>query len=124
MLELIRKLTSNYSQEEYENWLWSEGVDFRTDIESTERDAYKELTTHNNNSVFIRKDQYKPVEGLPSLDGTENSKDIAIMLEDVACRTGYDYKLLSDVFTEALQDGETIKEAFDQTVTVAFELDY
>lgn len=123
MLELIRKLTSNYTDSEYESWLYEEGVDFQTETPA-DRDEYRELTTHDNSSVFIRKDQYKPAEDIPTLDGTESIKDIAVLLEDVACRTGYDYNLLSDVFTEALQDGETIEEAFDYTVIVAFELDH
>lgn len=131
MLELIRKLTSNYSEEEYKSWLWDNNVDFldnTEDFKSGEKNLYDyaELSTTGEHSVFINKKYYKELDldTLPSLDGTENFKDIAILLEDVANRTGYDYKLLSDIFTDLLQDGESVKEAFDYTVIVAFELDH
>ena len=46
MVELIRKLTANYDEKEYTDWLWNNGIECKDDLEEEEsRDDYFEVAT-------------------------------------------------------------------------------
>ena len=98
MFEALRKLTANYTPEEYEAWLME---DYLADIPK----GKNEFT-------------------IPTISETDGFKDIACALADVAEATGYEPEFLYEMFSEQVRDGQTHKEAFDFVAGVSYEQDW
>lgn len=127
MVELIRKLTANYDEKEYTDWLWSNDVECKDYLEEEEsRDDYFEVATPDDKYVFINKKLYRKVDAsdILKLTGKESFKDMDIMLEEIACSTGYSKKMLTKIFNDAIADGETYADAFDTVAGVSHEMDW
>ena len=58
------------------------------------------------------------------LTGNEDFKDMDIMLDEIACRTGYSKEMLSEIFDEAVEDGQSFEEAFDSIACISHEMDW
>ena len=101
--EAIRKLTANYTEEEYRKYL-----EQPTDLEAISRKYWD------------------------SIKGDEHIKDIACDLACVAIDTGYDAEFLYQMFDESVDDrmslGETFEDArrlaFDDVVAISYERDW
>lgn len=101
-MEAIRRLTANYTEEEYNKWLWCEG-------NSTTGNHYYD-----------------------SIKGNEHIKDIACNLACVADDTGYEPEFLYEMFDECTNDHQEMgedfftarKHAFDYVVGVSYEQDW
>lgn len=101
--ETIRKLTANYTEEEYREYL-----EQPTDLEAISRKYWD------------------------SIKGDEHTKDIACDLACVAIDTGYDAEFLYQMFDESVEDrmsmGETFTDArrlaFDDVVAISYERDW
>lgn len=101
--EMLRKLTSNYTEDEYKEYL--------------------------NESLLDAPSSRKYYS---SINGDESIKDIACDLACVACDTGYEAEFLYEMFDEQVQDrtelGDTYFEArrgaFDFVVGVSYEMDW
>ena len=101
--EDLRKLTANYTEEEYRNYL-----NAPTDVDA------------------LTRKYYEPIKG------DEYVKDIACDLACVADDTGYDAEFLYQMFDESVEDhmslGETFEEArrsaFDVVVGISYERDW
>lgn len=129
MVEFIRKLTSNYDEMEYRDWLYSEEVDFKEEEEidwPKDRNAYYEVKTPDDTYIFINKNLYKKIDltDVLELTGNEDFKDMDIMLDEIACRTGYSKEMLSEIFDEAVEDGQSYEEAFDSIACISHEMDW
>ena len=98
MFEALRKLTANYTPEEYEAWLYE---DYLADIPK----GKNEFT-------------------IPTISEEDGVKDIACALAEVAEDTGYEPEFLYEMFSEIVRDGETRTEAFEQVATISYEQDW
>lgn len=107
MFEALRKLTANYTEAEYEAWLYEECL---ADIPK------------GKNKVKI-----------PTISEKEHIKDIACMLTEVALDTGYEPEFLYERFDEMVDElvdvlgepiGKAHKEAFDFVAGVSYEQDW
>lgn len=102
MFEVLRRLTANYTEEEYKEWL-AEPI---AEPVATKR--------------------------IPTIRGDERNKHVATALAEVALDTGYEPEFLYEVFDEQVNDrielGEDIitarREAFDHVATVSYEQDW
>ena len=92
MFEFLRKLTADYTEDEYVAWLHELGP------------VYKEKK--------------------PTISENEHIKDIAVMLTEVACDTGYEPEYLYERYDECFDDGYSRKEAFDFVAGVSYERDW
>ena len=137
MVELIRKLTSNYDEKEYRDWLFGEGVDFKEENEidwPKDHHNYFEVMAPDDTYIFINKSLYKKIDimDILTVDGNEDFKDMDIMLDEIACRTGYSKEMISDLFDEGVDDltslGEDFFEArrqsYDNVATISHEMDW
>ena len=127
MVELIRKLTSNYDEQEYRDWLWSNDIDFKEENEINypkDRHEYVEVKAPDDTYIFINRKLYKRVDLILELTGNENFKDMDIMLDEIACRTGYSKEMLTEIFYEAVEEGDSYKDAFYHVACVSHEMDW
>lgn len=101
--EAIKKLTANYTEEEYREYL-----DKPLNLDAISRKYWD------------------------SIKGDEHIKDIACDLACVAIDTGYDAEFLYQMFDESVDDrmslGETFEDArrlaFDDVVAISYERDW
>jgi len=98
MFEALRKLTANYTEAEYEAWLYE---DYLADIPK----GKNEFT-------------------IPAITEEDGFKDIAVLLAEVAEETGYDAEFLYEMFSEQVADGQTRTEAFAHVAGVSYEQDW
>lgn len=128
MVELIRKLTANYDEKEYRDWLQENNVDFKDDLDEGEsRFDFYELKAPDGTYIFINKSLYRKIDArdILALDGSEDFKDMDIMIEEIALQTGYDKRFLSKIFDEIIKEGcESFEEAFDHVACVSHEMDW
>ena len=129
MVELIRKLTSNYDEKDYRDWLWGDGVDFKEKEEidwPNDRNDYVEVAAPDDTYIFINRSLYKKVDigDIVRLSGNEDFKDIDIMLDEIACRTGYSKEFLSKMLDIGVKDGQTYEEAFEDVAVISHEVDW
>lgn len=94
MKGLLRRLTADYTEEEYQEWL-----DEDTLTSLLEPAPKKEPMFHS-------------------------MKEVSTALLDLSESTGYGYDFLVDVFNELLLDGNTIDEAFNHVYCVSMEHDW
>lgn len=107
--EALRKLTANYTEEEYREYLEETVADYLSDIP-------KGKNTYN----------------VPEVTGKESNREIVCMLSDVAEETGYEESFLWERFAEIVRDlmelGESFfnarKEAFTDVVSISYEQDW
>ena len=105
----MRRLTADYTEEEYREYLEESVCDYLKDIPKG-----------------------KNIFEVPEVKGTESNKDIACLLSDVAQETGYEDSFLWDQFVESVKDlmdlGETFfearKAAFESVATISYEQDW
>ena len=116
MVELIRRLTADYSELEYKEWL----------NEDESYLDYFEVARADGSYVFVDPKLYKKIEpeDVITIDDTYTLKDIACALDEVASKTGYESELLYSIFMDKLKDGDTPKEAFDHVACVSHEMDW
>ena len=98
MFEVLRRLTADYTEAEYREWLYE--------------DYLKDIPKGKNTFE------------IPTIDENERIKDIACMLACVAEDTGYEAEFLYERFDECLRDGQTRREAFDYVAGVSYEYDW
>ena len=106
MFEWIRRLTANYTQKEYEDWLFG--------------------------SYLAEIPKGKNVFEVADIGERAHIKDIVCMLSDVAEETGYEPEFLYERFDEITDDylelGETLGDAhrlaFEETATISYEQDW
>lgn len=94
MFEALRKLTANYTPEEYEKWLYE---DYLADIPKGKNDYT-----------------------VPEIKGNERIKDIACLLTEIAEATGYAAEFLYKQFEEAVTDRRELGETFIDARRLAF----
>ena len=94
MFEALRKLTANYTEEEYNAWLFD--------------DYLKDVPKGKNNYT------------VPEIKGNERIKDIACLLTEVADDTGYEPEFLYKQFDEAVADRRELGESFIDARRLAF----
>lgn len=111
--EWLRKLTANYTEEEYKEYLQ----------DTSDIYAYLEAA-----GIPKGKNVFK----VPEIKGNERPKDVACLLSDVAENTGYSAEFLYGQFEEVVKDyqelGDTLinarKKAFEYVATVSYEHDW
>lgn len=107
--EALRKLTANYTEEEYRAYLEASTFDYLSDIPKG-------------------KNTYQ----VPEVTGKESNKEIACLLSDVAEATGYEDEFLWERFADVVRDlmelGESFitarKEAFTDVASISYEQDW
>ena len=111
--DAIRRLTANYTEEEYKAYLsenheptahrisWCEGLKCFVDLDANAEKWY-----------------YAPKLNYTSL------KDIVCDLQRVSDETGYELSFLCELVEEGVQDGETYEEAVEHVAAVSYEHDW
>lgn len=123
MFEVLRRLTANYTEDEYKEWLMEPPVKSRAFRTMEEVEQYLE-------GAGIPKG--KNVFTIPDISKCHGIKDIACLLTDVADDTGYEpeflWEIFSDCMKESLEDGEDIEKAYRENfayvATVSYEQDW
>ena len=100
MFEVLRKLTANYSEEEYKAWLNEEPED---------------IQWHPTPAFKFTEDLIK--------GGFHRMKDFDIALHDIAEETGYEYEFLNKVFSECDEDEPYIDRIIEIS-DIALEHDF
>lgn len=129
MVEFIRKLTANYEEKEYRDWLYGNNVEFKEENEINwpkDRHDYYEVKAPDDTYIFINKSLYKKVDikDIVHLTGDEDFKDMDIMLDEIACCTGYSKEMLTEIFDEAVKEGQSYEDAFDVVAGISHEMDW
>ena len=107
--DAVRRLTANYTEEEYREYLEEKTFDYLHDIPKGQNDY-----------------------SVPEITGKERNKDIACLLSEIAEETGYESAFLYEQFEESYQDlrelGETAiearKQAFNSVASISYEQDW
>lgn len=101
MFEFMRKLTADYTEAEYDRYLWCEGLDSWVNMDA-DRDKW----------YYAKNLKYT------------GFKDVAVDLVKVSNDTGYDYDELCDLYTEKVRDGDSLEEAMEYIAGVSYEHDW
>lgn len=113
--ELIRKLTADYTEEEYRAFLsespieeptahriaWCEGIGCFVDLDMNAEQWY-----------YAPKLKYKSL------------KDVVADLQRVSDETGYELPFLCELVEEQVRDGETYADAVEHVAGVSYEHDW
>ena len=101
MFEALRKLTANYTEEEYERYLWYEGLGTFVDMDMNE---YKWYSADKLNYTSM--------------------KDIVADVQRITDETHYDFRFLCEMVSESVKDGNTYEEAVEYVAGVSYEKDW
>ena len=101
MFEFMRKLTADYTEAEYDRYLWCDGLD-----------SFVNMDANRDKWYYAKKLNYT------------SYKEVATDLATVAADTGYDYDDLCKLYTEKVRDGETLEEAMEYIAGVSYEHDW
>ena len=132
--ETLRKLTADYTEEEYREYL-NEAVETQTPLPTLDLnlvsaclkpEEYKRFM-HERYSDYI--DAYLESNGipkgqnnytLPDVTGKESNKEIAGLLSNVAEETGYEETFLWEMFADVVRDMIDLGESFIEARKIAF----
>lgn len=101
MFEAIRRLTANYTEEEYHRWLWCDGLSTWVDMDAN-LDKWYYAKNLNYTSVH----------------------EIADDLMEVSEDTGYDYNFLIEMYTDSIRDGQSCESAMEYVAGISYEKDW
>lgn len=120
MFELLRKLTANYTEEEYKEWLAEPVPEDNEDHTTAHRISWCEgLKCWIDLDGDADKWYYEPKLKFESL------KDVVSALQKVAYETGYLLTDLCDEVEELVkEDGQTYEEAVSYVAGVSYEHDW
>lgn len=99
--ELLRKLTADYPEAEYERYLWCEELGTCIDM-----DANKDKW------FYSKRLNYKSFD------------EVAADLMKVSDDTGYGYEFLCDMFHDSIMDGNSAEEAMESVAGISYERDW
>lgn len=114
MFEWLRKLTADYTEEEYEKYL----------REPEDRTDYLEIMQPDKSYIFVPKSQFERVDKIPELGEVHSMRDVACALAEVALDTGYEPELLYNLFSECVAECGSYDGAFKDVATISYEHDW
>lgn len=107
--EAIRRLTANYTQEEYNDYLYNDGHSY---LYCDGLKTWIDMDMNMNEWYYAKKLHYT------------SFRQIAEDLAQVADDTGYEYSYLADRFMEQLHDGNSAEESMEHVAGVSYEFDW
>lgn len=119
-MEWLRKLTANYTEDEYKSYLFDEPQKY-----DKWWFDYDEIKQPDGDYKYIDKKKTEWVKcEPPHVDDSCSFKDMAIALSETAKDTGYEVEFLYSMVMEYVNDGETFVDAVNSVIATSYERDW